>query len=245
MSDKQPSQTTIEQVKAMLRQDLKLGKDFDLQNDTPLLDGQLDLDSLDVLMLITSMEKKFGFKIPDAKIGREIFRDAQTLALYIDEQVNSSQSESASDKPAGEQTAQTLDQRLNSLPHAAPFRFLTSLVALDPGIRGEGRWELNGDEPFFEGHFPGRPIVPGVLISEALAQLSGIVGATTQASAEGVLAHIDVRFKEKVQPPAELALHSLLVQSLDGLQHYEVRAMIDDRVVAEGTLTLSIPHPLG
>ena len=60
------------------------------------------------------------------------------------------------------------------LPHRPPFLFVTAVTAVDPGRSAEGRWELSGSEPFFSGHFPGRPTLPGVLMVESLAQLGGI-----------------------------------------------------------------------
>ena len=60
------------------------------------------------------------------------------------------------------------------LAHRPPFLFVTSIDSVDPGVSARGRWELTGDEPFFAGHFPGRPTLPGVLMVESLAQLGGI-----------------------------------------------------------------------
>lgn len=60
------------------------------------------------------------------------------------------------------------------LPHRAPFLFVSEVVSVEPGQRATARWELTPDLPFFAGHFPGRPTLPGVLMVEALAQVGGI-----------------------------------------------------------------------
>ena len=131
---------------------------------------------------------------------------------------------------------------LAALPHAPPFRFVTRVMAVERGGHAQGIWIVRGDEEFFSGHFPGNPIVPGVLIGEALAQLSGVVccSAAHPPPVQGRLAHIDMKFLRAVSPPAEIALRSELVRSLEPLHQCSVEASVLGAIVARGTLTLTI-----
>ena len=71
-----------------------------------------------------------------------------------------------------------LVQALSSLPHGPEFRFIDELTELRPGESAQARWQLKGDEAFLRGHFPGHPLLPGVIMIEALAQLGGILAQT-------------------------------------------------------------------
>ena len=130
---------------------------------------------------------------------------------------------------------------IEQLPHKPPFLFLSEVLKVEVGVLAEARWNVVGDEDFFKGHFPERPIVPGVLIAESLAQLSGLVvfsdpaGEVRQAS----LAQFDVRFESQVQPPASLLLTSKLTRSLGPLHLFDVCAFNDSVRVARGSLALS------
>ena len=67
------------------------------------------------------------------------------------------------------------ERALRHLPHGPEFRFLDRITALAPGSSGQGEYTVRGDEPFLRGHFPGQPMLPGVLLLEAAAQLAGTV----------------------------------------------------------------------
>jgi len=141
---------------------------------------------------------------------------------------------------------------LDVLPHRPPFRFITRVLTLTVGESGEAIWSVRGEEPFFAGHFPGEPIVPGVLISEALAQLSGIVGfhrpdqaADTRPSGDGPakLVQVEIRFHDPVSPPAEIHLQSRLSKVFGQLHQFDVVARVGERKVAKGRLTLAVATP--
>jgi len=68
-----------------------------------------------------------------------------------------------------------ISKALESLPHGDTFRFVDELVALEPGREGRGIYRVKGTEAFLEGHFPGNPMMPGVVLIEAIAQLAGVV----------------------------------------------------------------------
>ena len=110
------------------------------------------------------------------------------------------------------------------------------VVSVDDHARAV--WAITGAEPFFAGHFPGRPLLPGVLIAEALAQTAGLVSAA--ADGTGKLAHVDVRFDRPVVPPADLVLHARLVRKVVNLRQFEVHATVGEQTVARGTLALQV-----
>lgn len=95
------------------------------------------------------------------------------------------------------------------LPHRDPFLFVSEVVSVAPGREAVGLWRLTGAEPFFSGHFPGRPTLPGVLMVEALAQLGGIAVLTDERYADKLplFGGVDkARFRRQVVPGETLEL---------------------------------------
>ncbi|MFQ5556139.1 MAG: 3-hydroxyacyl-ACP dehydratase FabZ [Acidimicrobiales bacterium] len=103
----------------------------------------------------------------------------------------------------------SLPRPIDVIPHRDPFLFVDEVIELGPGVSARGRWHLSGEEPFFVGHFPGRPTLPGVLICEAIAQL-GAVALLSDPRYEGKLplfGGIDrARFRRQVVPGDTLDL---------------------------------------
>src|SRR3954463_13841930 len=89
MSSQPSSASEIQQrVELILRRDLKLGPDAPIPPDMPFFGGDVDLDSLDILLLVTSIEKEFGVKIPSSDVGQDVFKNVTTLVQYIQRNLN-------------------------------------------------------------------------------------------------------------------------------------------------------------
>lgn len=86
MSERGFHEPTPERIVAIIRRDLMLGPEVELTPETPLYDSDLDLDSLDALLLMQSMEKEFGFKVPTAMFGPQVFKNVATLTQFVQQQ---------------------------------------------------------------------------------------------------------------------------------------------------------------
>jgi 3-hydroxyacyl-[acyl-carrier-protein] dehydratase len=135
------------------------------------------------------------------------------------------------------------------LPHRKPFLFVDRVISFEAGKQIVAQRFLSADEPFFQGHFPDRPIMPGVLVTEALAQASGLLTALTWHETQGsievqhphlYLATVDMKFISPAEPGESLDLESVLKKTFGNLTLFSVKATVKDRTIAKGTLALGM-----
>ena len=124
------------------------------------------------------------------------------------------------------------------LPHRAPFVFIDEVLELRPGEFAHCRKTFPTGEPFFRGHFPGDPIVPGVILTEALAQTAGLAGGG-EGRAFRLTAIKSMKFPGAVRPEEQISLRAEKRGAVGGLWQFEVSARVGERVVAEGTVVLN------
>ena len=128
------------------------------------------------------------------------------------------------------------------IPHRDPFLFLDEVLELEPGVRVLARKSVRGDEWFFPGHFPGRPIMPGVIMVEALAQAGAVAVLSEEANRDklALFAGIDdVRFKRIVEPGDELTLSCEIENVRGPVGRGRAVARVGDELAVRGTLTFA------
>ena len=138
---------------------------------------------------------------------------------------------------------ESLDRALESLPHGVEFRFIDRLLELDPGVSGAGEYRVRGDEPFLRGHFPDQPLMPGVLLLEAAAQLAGTVAQSDPKVAPmpglKLTAVRGAKILGTVRPGEVIRLEARVVGRLNNLVQVRARALVNGALVLETELTLS------
>jgi len=148
------------------------------------------------------------------------------------------------DSKASNKAVLTLEDIQKLLPHRYPFALVDRIIEYVPGKSAVGIKNVTFNEPYFQGHFPGRPLMPGVMIVEAMAQVGGIVLTQLPDSPGGlfVFAGIDkVRFRRPVVPGDQLIMTTeLLSVKRRRFGKMLCRAVVDDQRVAEGELMFSL-----
>ena len=135
------------------------------------------------------------------------------------------------------------DEILRSLPHAFPFRMIDRILDIEKGKKAIALKNVSTDEPYFLGHFPKKPVLPGVLILEAMAQTGGLAFESSFEKGEkGIpaLASIEeFRVKKRVIPGDQLIIEAEVLRIFSNLAKVKVLAKVTEETVAEGTLVLA------
>lgn len=129
------------------------------------------------------------------------------------------------------------------LPHRPPFLLVDRIIELEDGKRAVGIKNVTINEPFFTGHFPGYPVMPGVLITEALAQVGAVAILNQEANRGkiGFLAGLDnFRFRSQVVPGDTLRLEVEIIRLKGSIGKGHAVAKVDDRIVAEGEIMFAL-----
>jgi 3-hydroxyacyl-[acyl-carrier-protein] dehydratase len=130
----------------------------------------------------------------------------------------------------------------NLLPHRYPFLLVDRVLAFEPGVSLLGIKNVTFNEPFFQGHFPQKPVMPGVLILEALAQATGLLAFNTESRGAQrdtlyYLVGIDnARFKHPVVPGDQLRLSVTLTKQKRGIWVFDTEASVDGRTAATAVI---------
>ena len=136
-----------------------------------------------------------------------------------------------------------LDTALAALPHGPEFRFLDRLLALDPGKSGVGEYLVRGDEPFLKGHFPDRPLMPGVLLLEAAAQLAGVVGQSDPSippmAGLKLTAVRGVKILGSARPQETIWIEATILGRMGNLIQARCTASVGTNTILQAEITLS------
>lgn len=133
-------------------------------------------------------------------------------------------------------------QIMEALPHRFPFLMIDRIVGGTLGESITALKNVTGNEPYLEGHFPGRPIVPGVLIIEAMAQAGGVLSHVTMIDVEPkplfFLAGVErARFRQTVLPGDQLRIQVDVVRVRRGIWFYACEAFVDDKLAVAADIT--------
>lgn len=137
----------------------------------------------------------------------------------------------------------TLEKIKEILPHRYPFLFVDQIIEFIPETKAVGIKNITGNESYFQGHFPSRPIMPGVLIVEAMAQVGGIIIMQMGLAKDklAVLAGIDnLRFRNMAVPGDQMVITAEVLAIKSKLGKIHAKAEVNNKIIAEGDILFSL-----
>src|SRR6266568_9447464 len=134
-----------------------------------------------------------------------------------------------------------INEIMKILPHRYPFLMVDRIIEVDHGIRCVGIKNVTVNEPFFQGHFPGHPVMPGVLIVEAMAQVAGIMAylasdEETKKKVSYFMSIDNVKFRKPVFPGDQLRIEIVTTLNRRGIWGVDGKAYVDETLVTEASL---------
>ncbi len=127
------------------------------------------------------------------------------------------------------------------LPHRFPILMVDAIIELEPGVRAVGVKNVTANEPFFQGHFPGRPTMPGVLLVEAMAQTAALMVGEEGAGQIPLFMGIDkARFRRRVVPGDQLILEAVMIQQRRQVVRVSATAKVGDEVASEAEILATL-----
>lgn len=139
-----------------------------------------------------------------------------------------------------------IQEIMETLPHRYPFLLVDKIIEMEMGKRVVGIKNVTMNEPFFQGHFPGHPIMPGVLIIEAMAQAGGVLALKSVPKEEvknKVIYFMSIdkaKFRKRVVPGDQLRFELDVIRQRSNIVSLKARALVDGAVVAEAELMAMI-----
>lgn len=135
-----------------------------------------------------------------------------------------------------------MDEILKNLPHSFPFRMIDRIIEIEKGKKAIALKNVSIDEPYFSGHFQNDPVMPGVLILEAMAQAGGLAFQSSFEEEEGIpfLAGIETfRLKRRAIPGDQLLIEATILHIFSHLAKVNVQVRVGEEILGEGTLVLA------
>ncbi|MEJ2697045.1 MAG: 3-hydroxyacyl-ACP dehydratase FabZ [Candidatus Sulfobium sp.] len=136
----------------------------------------------------------------------------------------------------------TINEIMKNLPHRYPFLLVDRIVELEPNVRATGVKNVTINEPFFQGHFPDQPIMPGVLIIEAMAQVAGVLAFSSGVEGNSVyfMSIDNAKFRRPIVPGDQVMMEIKVLKQRGNVWKFSGIATVDEKPVSEAEFTAMV-----